>query len=194
MNSTKLGLMGLLIFGLLAASSFGQSEKFSALGYLPNGAGMRMVGAGSTFSVDLYIYKYSSNEEAKSLAGLLLESGSDALHKRLEDMKSIGKITLTGRVGFYDLKFIRSHKTHAGRQIIAVTDRPIGGLEARNSGRSRDYNFGVLTLTLKPNKKGRERGEGSLVYSAKVKVLNGKTVEIENYGISPVQLRNVRKW
>jgi hypothetical protein len=178
----------------LAVRSVGQSEKFSALGFLPTGAGMRGVGAGSTFNVDVYINGYTSDDEARQLAGVLLEGGNDVLHKRLEDMKSLGRITPTGRVGFYDLKLIRSHKLPAGgRRIIAVTDRPIQFLEQYVGGRSTDYNFGLLQIDLKPNKKGREQGEGSLLYAAKVKVIGGKSVEVESYGISPVALRNVRK-
>ena len=179
---------------LLASEVAAQSEKFSALGYLPSGAGMRMAGAGSTFNVDIYINSYTDDAEAKRLAAILLEGGNDALLKQLEDMKSIGKITLTGRVGFYDLKLIRSHNLPGGgRRIIAVTDRPIQFLEAYYSGRSTDYNFGLLQIDLKPNKKGREGGEGSLIYAAKVKVIEKKSIDIENYGISPVQLRGVRK-
>jgi hypothetical protein len=48
-------------------------------------------------------------------------------------------------------------------------------------------------MDLKKDKKGKEVGEGSLIYAGKVKVIDGKTVEIETYGISPVQLRNLRK-
>lgn len=180
---------------LSALGTDAQSEKYSALGYLPSGAGMRGVGAGSTFNVDIYINSYTDNSEAKRLAAILLEGGNEALHKQLEDMKSIGKITLTGRVGFYDLKLIRSHNLPGGgRRIIAVTDRPIQFLEAYYSGRSTDYNFGLLQIDLKPNKKGKESGEGSLIYAAKVKVINNKSIDIENYGISPVQLRSVKKF
>ena len=187
-------LLVLLCIAFLANASAAQSEKFSALGYLPSGAGMRGVGAGNTFNVDVYISGYTSDDEAKQLAGLLLEGGNDALHKRLEDMKSLGKITPTGRVGFYDLKLIRSHKLpDGGRRIIAVTDRPIQFLEQYVGARSTDYNFGLLQIDLKPNKKGREQGEGALIYAAKVKVIDGKSIEMENYGISPVMLRNVRK-
>lgn len=169
------------------------NEKFSAMAFLPSGAGMRMVGAGSTFNVDIYIERYSTDEEAKMLANALREGGSEGVQKALEKMKSIGKITLTGRVGFYDLKFIRSHSTADGRRIYAAADRPISGLEAFYSGRSVDYDFGLMQLDLKPTKKGKEKGEGALLYAAKLKVIDGNKLEIENYGISPVQLRGVQK-
>ena len=185
----------MLWISVAALSVYAQSEKFSALGYLPSGAGMRMVGAGSTMNLDLYIDRYSTNQEANLLAGALIEGGNDALLKSLEKMKRIGKIQLTGRVGFYDLKLIRSRPiSGGGRQIIAVTDRPISGFEMYAGSRSQDYNFGVIQIVRKPNSKGKERGTGTMIYAAKIKLIKGKTIQIENYGVSPLQLRNVRKW
>jgi len=170
-----------------------KSEKFGALAFMPHGAGPAMVGSGARVNVDLYVRSYTSDEEARSLAGALLEGGSDALLKRLEDAKSIGKITITGRVGFYDLKLIRSHRTQEGRRIYAVGDRPVGFLEAYVNNRSRDYPFGILQLDLKRNEKGREEGTGALIYAAKIKVLDGKSIDVESYGIDAIKLMGVRK-
>jgi hypothetical protein len=169
-----------------------RAQKFSALAHMPSGAGPAMIGAGATANIDLYINSYTSDADAKVLAQVLRESGPDALLKRLEDAKSIGKITLTGRVGFYDLKLIRSHRTKTGRRIYAVGDRPVGFLEAYYSGRSRDYEFGILQLDLKKNSKGREEGTGALIYAAKIKVLGGKTIDVETYGNSAIRLLGVR--
>ena len=170
-----------------------KKEKFGALAYLPSGAGRAMVGAGATGNVDLFVNGYTSDEEAKSLAALLIQAGPDALLKALEKAKSKGKITLSGRVGFYDLKLIRSHKTATGRRIYAVGDRPVGFLEAYVSNRSMDYPFGILQLELKTKENGKEEGEGALIYSAKIKVLDGNSIDVESYGIDPIRLMGVRK-
>jgi hypothetical protein len=170
-----------------------KSEKFGALAFMPHGAGPAMVGSGARVNVDLYVRSYTSDEEARSLAGALLEGGSEALLKRLEKAKSIGKITITGRVGFYDLKLIRSHQTQQGRRIYAVGDRPVGFLEAYVNNRSRDYPFGILQLELKKNEKGREEGTGALIYAAKIKVLEGNSIDVESYGIDAIKLLGVRK-
>ena len=170
-----------------------KSEKFGALAFMPHGAGPAMVGSGARMNVDLYVRNYTSDEEAKSLAGALLEGGSEALLKRLEKAKSIGKITLSGRTSFYDLKLIRSHQTENGRRIYAVGDRPVGFLEAYVNNRSRDYPFGILQLELKRDEKGREEGTGALIYAAKIKVLDGKTIDVESYGIGAIKLMGVRK-
>ena len=170
-----------------------KSEKFGALAYMPQGAGRAMVGSGARANVDLYVKSYTTDAEAKSLAGALLEGGPDALLKRLEKAKSIGKISITGRVGFYDLKIIRSHRTPEGRRIYAVGDRPMGFLEVYSGNPSQDYPFGILQLDLKPNKKGREEGEGALIYAAKIKVLDGKSIDVESYGVGAIKLMGVRK-
>jgi len=173
-------------------------EHYSALAYLPSGAGPRMVGAGATMNIDIVIQRYSTDAEAQELAQILLSSGSDAVLKALQKKKSIGKVSLVGRVGFFDLKLIRSRPVEGGRFIIAVSDRPIGFLEAYNSGRSMDYTFGILQLQLKrkeedKGEKVKEEGEGSLIYAAKVKVIDKSKIEIENFGISPAELKGVRR-
>jgi hypothetical protein len=171
-----------------------KSEKFSALAHMPHGAGPAMVGSGARMNVDLWVNSYTSDAEAKSMASALMEGGPDALLKLLEKAKTIGKIRLTGRAGFYDFKLIRSHQTENGRRIYAVGDRPIGFLEMYAGNRSLDYPFGILQLELKKNSKGREEGSGALIYSAKIKVLQGNSIDVESYGIGPIQLLGVRKF
>ncbi len=170
-----------------------ENEKFGALAYLPSGAGPMMAGAGLRVNVDLYVDSYTSDAEAKSLAGVLLEGGSDALLRALQKADTLGKIRLSGRVGFYDLKLIRSHRTESGRRIYAVGDRPVGFLENYYSGRSKDYEFGILQLDLKRDSKGKEEGSGALLYAAKIKVIGGNSIELESYGIEAIRLMGVRK-
>ena len=171
-----------------------KKEQFSALAYMPHGAGPAMVGAGARVNVDVYVDNYTSDDEAKSMAFALREGGPNALLKMLEKGKTVGKIRLTGRVGFYDFKLIRSHQTENGRRIYAVGDRPVGFLEVYAGNRSLDYPFGILQLDLKKDSKGREEGTGALLYSAKIKVLEGNTIDVESYGVGPIQLMGVRKY
>jgi hypothetical protein len=181
-----------LLFPPAPAQAFDGGEQFSALLFLPSGAGMRGVGAGATANINVYIDGYTPDNETQDLAKVLIEGGSDALLKRLEKAKSIGKVQLVRKVGFFNLKLIRSRPIEGGRRIIGVCDRPIQFLEAYGGGRSTDYTFGIVILDLKPNKKGREEGVGQLIYAAKVKV-DGKTVEVENYGMEPARLQGVRR-
>jgi hypothetical protein len=170
-----------------------KKEKFGALAYLPSGAGPAMVGAGTRVNVDLFVNSYTTDAEAKQMASVLVEAGPDALLKMLEKADSKGKITLSGRVGFYDLKLIRSHRTPTGRRIYAVGDRPVGFLEVYAGNRSLDYPFGILQLDLETKENGKEEGAGALIYSAKIKVLDGNSIDVESYGIQPIRLMGVRK-
>jgi len=170
-----------------------KNEKFGALAYLPHGAGPAMVGAGARVNVDLYVNNYTSDADAKTLATALREGGSPALLKQLEKAKSIGKVRLVGRAGFYDFKLIRSHQIEGGRRIYAVGDRPMGFLEVYAGGRSMDYPFGIMQLDLKQNGKGKEEGKGALIYAAKIKVLDNNQIEVESYGVGAIELMAVRK-
>jgi len=171
-----------------------KGETFSAMAYLPTGAGTRMVGAGATANLTIYVEKYTSDEEAQQYAQTLLQQGPDELLKALEKADAIGKVTAQRRLGFFDLKLIRSRPIEGGRRIVGVCDRPIGFLEAYYSGRSLDNKFGIVILDLKEDKKGKEQGVGQLIYAAKVTVLDSNKVEVENLGIDPVKLLGVRKF
>jgi hypothetical protein len=175
------------------AKSESSGEKFSALAFMPSGMGPRMVGPGATLNLDIYINRYTTDAEAKQDGHLLIEKGSDALLKKLEDSDSIGKVNPSGRVGFFDLKLIRSRPIKGGRRIVGVSDRPIQFLEAYSGGRSLDYTFGIIILDLKTKDNGEEEGVGQLIYAAKVKVLKGNKIEVENYGVEPARLQGVRK-
>ena len=160
-------------------------QTFTALAELPVG--------GNTINVTIYINRYSSPQDAQALHAILIDGGPKALLKALQKMKPIGKIEPEGRVGFYDLKFILSKPTATGRHIYALTDRPIGFLEAYYSTRSKDYPFGILELQLTTDEKGKEKGVGTLIYAAQIKVLDGDRVEIENVTFAPIKLLGVRR-
>jgi hypothetical protein len=50
-----------------------------------------------------------------------------------------------------------------------------------------------MILDLAKDKKGKEKGSGTLYYAAKVKI-KGKAIQIEHFQIHPVKLVNVRKY
>ena len=144
--------------------------------------------------VDVRVKSYTDNATTQHLAGALLEGGQEALTKALEKMDEIGGIRLTGHVGFYDFKLIRSRNTPTGRRIVAVCDRPLQFGELYGSTRSSDYTLGLLVLDLKKNEKGKEVGTGTLYYAVKVKIKNGKTIQVEHFQIDPIRIVNVKKY
>jgi hypothetical protein len=163
-----------------------ETEHFGASAYSMN-RGASMV------PVDIRVKAYTDNEKTQQFATALIEGGQEALTKALEKSDDIGSIQLTGRVGFYDFKLIRSRQTPTGRRIVAVCDRPLQFGELYAGTRSTDYTIGIMILDLKQDKKGKEVGSGTLYYAAKVKIKN-KAIQIEHYQIHPVRLVNVRKF
>ena len=163
-----------------------KTEHFGASAYSMN-RGALMV------NVDIRVKAYTDNERTQQFASALVEGGQQALTKSLEKADDIGSIQLTGHVGFYDFKLIRSRPTHTGRRIIAVCDRPLQFGELYGGTRSTDYTIGIMILDLTKDSKGKEKGSGVLYYAAKVKIKN-KTIHIEHFQIHPVKLVNVRKY
>ncbi|MEK6302679.1 MAG: hypothetical protein AABO41_18360 [Acidobacteriota bacterium] len=191
MKTTRL-LAACLLICLSAGSAFSGSrrnspnariERFSATLSIVSGPG-----AGTVRPITIYISDYSTEAEAKMLAGAFADGGSKMLFKVLTKMKSKGRIAPTGSVG-YQIRFIRSTDTPNGRKVVMLTDRPIGFLEAYYGTRSKDYQYGLVELNLNDNGKG----EGSLIYAAKVKAIRGDTIEVENFGIEPARVLNIRK-
>lgn len=173
--------------GAFAQEEKPKSEHFGATAYSMSRRA-RMV------SVDIRVKAYTDNATTQRLAGTLVEGGQVALTKALEKMDDIGSIQLTGHVGFYDFKLIRSRPTPTGRRIVAVCDRPLQFGEVYAGTRSTDYTLGILILDLTKDKKGKEKGTGTLYYAAKVKIKNGKTIQIEHFDIDPVRIVNVKKY
>lgn len=163
-----------------------QPEHFAASAYSMS-RGARMV------NVDIRVKEYTDDERTQQFASALIEGGQPALTKSLEKADDIGSIQLTGNVGFYDFKLIRSRPTATGRRIIAVCDRPLQFGELYGGTRSTDYTIGIMILDLAKDKKGKEKGSGVLYYAAKVKIKNN-TIRIEHFQIHPVKLVNVRKY
>lgn len=162
-----------------------KTEHFSASAYSMN-RGARVV------NVDIRVKAYTDNDKTQQFASALIEGGQPALTKALEKADDIGSIQLTGHVGFYDFKLIRSRPTPTGRRIVAVCDRPLQFGELYGGTRSTDYTIGIMILDLAKDKKGKEKGSGTLYYAAKVKIKN-RTIQIEHFQIHPVKLVNVRK-
>lgn len=162
-----------------------RSEVYSALAQLPV--------SGGTANVKIFINGYSSAQDAERLHAVLADGGPDALLKALRKAKSLGRIERDGTVGFYDFKFILSKDTPNGRHIYAVADRPIGFLEAFFSTRSKDYPFGIMELDLTNKDTEHQKGEGTLIYAAKIRLIDGSKIEVENLTFAPIQLLGVRQ-
>ena len=62
-------------------------------------------------------------------------------------MKSKGRVAVTGTLG-YDIGYVGTFPTADGRKIRLITDRPTQIAEARDGGRSTDYDRSALEFNL----------------------------------------------
>ena len=143
---------------------------------------------GRTVNLNIYIDRYTSDQEVQQYLVLLKEKGQDALRKELEKV-SVGRVAPTASTGT-DLSIARVFQTDEGKVIRLVTPRPVGFLEAYRHGRSMDYPFTIMELRL--NQEGK--GEGSIMGGAQVKFNENGQLDITSYGNQYAKLVNVRTW
>jgi hypothetical protein len=155
------------------------------------GAGGQAMGqntaAGKTFNVTVSIDSYSTPDDQKSLIGAFTQGGQAALSKSLSKMKSKGQVAVTGTLG-YSIAYVRTFPTEDGRKIRLITDRPIKFAEARDAGRSKDYDLSAIELNLSNDKSKRS---GSLIIGLRVKVDKDNQLVFESYGSGPWRLVNI---
>jgi hypothetical protein len=140
--------------------------------------------------VDIVIERLTSPEEREALLAAFVEGGQDALLKALQKVKPrIGYIRTPNSLG-YDLQYAwRIANSDGTSRVIIGTDRPINFWEASRQPRTIDYPFTIIEMRL--DAKGQ--GEGRMAAGTKIsKSKDGKTIELENYGISPVALNEIK--
>lgn len=108
---------------------------------------------GQTFSMNLIIEEFSTPEDQKALLEAFNQKKNEGLVNALSKMKSKGRISITGTLG-YDVNYIRKFDLPDGSmKIRLVTDRPITFGEAWSDSRSMDYNLSGAEIIISPDKK-----------------------------------------
>jgi hypothetical protein len=140
--------------------------------------------------IDITIERLTAPEEREALIASFVEGGQDALLKALQKVKPrVGFIRSPNSLGYdlqYAWRFVNSDGTS---RVIIATDKPVSFFEASRQTRSMDYPFTIIEMRL--DAKGE--GEGRLAAGTKIsRSKDGKTIELENYGISPVALNQIK--
>jgi hypothetical protein len=104
-------------------------------------------------------------------------------------MKGKGRVAAVGTTG-WTVPVIRQHpEENGGRRSVLFGDRPLSFFEPRDQPISANYRFGLMVLHL--NAKGE--GQGLFYPACKVKFNKQGVLDVENFGISPWKMVNVRK-
>jgi len=135
----------------------------------------------------LTIESYTPDDRVQNLLDVLKRDGQDGL------MKAVGKekrgALQIGSGLSRDINEVWVAPTEEGRKITALSERWLGFGELRRGARSVDYPFTYIELYVEDEGKA----EGSLIPAARVRFKRDKTIEVENFGIYPARLTNIKR-
>jgi hypothetical protein len=169
-------------FSIVAlAQTRGEPEKFSA-SYVD-------INTGRSGPLQISVTRWSTPGERETLTHALFKKGQDALLEALRDMRSVGRISTPGDIG-WDLRFAEQRTLpDGGREIILTTDRPMSFREIVNRPRSSEYPFTWLQFHVRPD------GTGSGKVAVAARIIGEEAddlIEVEDFAIQPVRLENIR--
>jgi hypothetical protein len=144
----------------------------------------RMAGRSRPFS--LVINRYTSPDDIARLSAAMPQ-GQDALLNALSKLDA-GRISIGGGVGVTANAIISTPTAEGGTRLTILFQRTISFYELRYGARSADYKFGYAEIFL--NRNGT--GEGTFIAAAKVRLVNGNTWEVEDFGEFPARLMGLR--
>jgi hypothetical protein len=155
------------------------SEHFTAVAVIPATSGP------NTLELNINIEGYTDDATMAALGDILSDGNNQgALLKKFQDMPGIGDVSREARVGV-QVKVIRVQQTsEGGRLITMLTDRPIHFREAVEQSPTVDYPYGMLRFTV--DDKGEGRGQAYPV--VKVKNIGPNNIDIDDYGVIPLQI------
>lgn len=163
------------------AQTRGQAEQFSA--------SYTDLNSGRSGPVQISVTRWSTAAERTTLTQTLFKKGQDSLLDTLRDMRSVGRISSPGSIG-YDLRYAEERKLpDGGREIILATDRPMSFWEIVNRPISAQYPFTWVQFKMRPD----GTGEGKIAVAARIIGEEADDlIEVEDFAISPVRLQNIK--
>jgi hypothetical protein len=149
--------------------------------------------------IEIYVERWSTDEELDKLLGTLDEDGSGELLTVLERQRvRAGVVLMPGVQGHGErvrmrtpknFQFAREIVTPAGRQVILASDERLGLGESRLDARKEIYQFSLMDIRFGPDGTGvgKVAAAGDVVYNPETKIL-----ELKDYETKPVRLVNVK--
>jgi hypothetical protein len=174
---------------MMFPAAFGQQDKATSEHYYAIWAVTGGSAGGTTVPIDIRINRYNTNEEIKQYADLLKNSGAAGLRQAFEK-QNVGQFSPVGKFGT-PLAVARKLVVEGKTIVRVLTVRSLSFAELRNGGRSVDYPYTMLELTLDDSGKGT----GTAVGAAKIRFDKKKnTYEIESFqhGAAYNKLLNVQ--
>jgi hypothetical protein len=149
------------------------------------GIGGRMAGRSRPFR--LIINSYTPPGDVERLNSALRRGGDDELLRELSGMKA-GRIEIGSGVGVTANAVIATPQAEGGTKLTVFFERNVSFYEMRYGTRSSDYRIGYAEIFLD----ARDRGEGTFIGAARVRLRDGNTWEVEDFGAFPARIMGVR--
>jgi hypothetical protein len=142
---------------------------------------------GRTRQFTLSAYNYTPSNQIRELNEALGRGGQDQMLRAMSGMKA-GRIEIGTGVGVDANVIIADAWREGGTKLTVFYERNINFYELRYGARSQDYPIGYAEIFLDRNGKG----QGTLIAAARVRLKDGNTWEVEDFGTFPAKLMGLR--
>jgi hypothetical protein len=186
----KFGYGGLLLTLLLAAAAPAISADDKPTETIDAQAMGTSTQMGRNVGIKVIINRYSTQEDRQVLVDAFKKGQSQGLVKALQDMKPVGRIAITGTLG-YDLAYIAVIPSPTGRKIRFATNRQIRFAEAYNNGPSMAYDLTAGEFNINDADKNKSNG---VLYPASQLIINKQGQLQMELRRNPWKLVNIIDW
>jgi hypothetical protein len=145
---------------------------------------------GRNIAVKIIIQQYSTEQDRQVLVDAFKNGQSKGLVKALTDMKPVGRIAITGTVG-YELSYIALIPSPTGRKIRFAANRPIRFGEAYNNSPSTAFDLTAGEIDLNDSDKNKSSG---VLYPAAQLIINKQGQLQFELRRNPWKLVNIIDW
>jgi hypothetical protein len=149
------------------------------------GIGGRFSGRARPFT--LIVNSYTPPNQVRELNDALARGGQDGLLEALSRMEA-GRVQIGTGVGVIANAIIADPWNEGGTKLTVFYERNLSFFELRYGTRSQDYRIGYAEIFL--DREGK--GEGTLIPAARVRLRDGNTWEVEDFGVFPARLMGLR--
>jgi hypothetical protein len=177
-------LTGLLVLGAVPGFSRDKNETIDATAW---GTSTQL---GRNVGITIIIYQYSTPQDEDILVDAFQKGQNQGLVNALEKMKAVGRISITGTLG-YDLSFIKLIQTPTGRTIRFATNRPIRFGEAYYDTQSQYYNLTAGEINIDNQDKSKSSG---VLYPAAQLTIGSDGQFTLDLNKNPWRLGNIIDW
>ena len=143
--------------------------------------------AGRSRPFRLIVNSYTTPGQVRELNDALQRGGQDELLRALSGMNA-GRVQLGSGVGIRANAIIADPWGEGGTKLTVFYERNVSFYELRYGARSENYRIGYAEMFLD----GRGRGEGTFIPAARVRLRDGNTWEVEDFGVLPARLLGLR--